>query len=424
MTYLGDLLAHGLDALERLLADVCHLVRELSILLALAHLLELLLSGSFFLLLLLFYNVLQECNLTDLVAVVVDDISVVINLETNAVAKVASGEAAHNVTILIADLTLLVDTAARHGVDAALLLFRLPTFGLTNQVTILVDDLTLLVDLVAQELLDIPLNDAANDAAIRRHNVTFLGNCNVVEASEWSLGGSVDALHELSASDDVAGIVPDLALAVNLATNHLLGVSLSNAANNGASRVDNIASLVDSAVRKSREILGLLLLLLPWLGVALDVSEFVDDVAILVDREADQALGVTVNELANDVAIGVLDLPAGNHAQTLEASERSLGLGDALVLGNELAAANDLASVAVDQTVLVAATASKLRDVALNKLTKRDTALIDNEALLVQDLVVQDGQVGRLLLGLLLEGLGMALHVAVLVDNISVLIDR
>lgn len=132
MTYLGDLLANWLDALERLLADVCHLVRELSILLALAHLLELLLGGSFFFLLLLFYNVLQERNLTDLVAIVVNDISVVVNLETNAVAKVASGEAAHNIAILIADLTLLVDTATRHGVDAALLLFRLPAFGLTN----------------------------------------------------------------------------------------------------------------------------------------------------------------------------------------------------------------------------------------------------------------------------------------------------
>lgn len=89
-TYVGDLLAHGLDTLQSLSADVAHLLGNLPVLLALPQLL--LLLGSEFLLrnlleglLLLFDNVLEEGNLSDLVAVVVDDVSVVVNLKTDAV---------------------------------------------------------------------------------------------------------------------------------------------------------------------------------------------------------------------------------------------------------------------------------------------------------------------------------------------------
>jgi len=99
-------------------------------LLLLAALLLLLLGELLFRDLLIFDDVLNESNLTNLVAVVVDNVSIVIDLEADTVAEVTGGESAHDISVLVTDFTLLVDTTTGHGVDLSLLLFRLPSLVL------------------------------------------------------------------------------------------------------------------------------------------------------------------------------------------------------------------------------------------------------------------------------------------------------
>lgn len=180
-TYLGDLLHNGLDALQSLLADGSHLVSELRVLAALFLLICLVLGN------LLFLDVLQKSDFSDLVAVVVNNVAVVIDLKTSAVTKVTSSETTENIAILIADFTLLVDTHARHGVDATLLLLWLPSLGLADDVAVLVVDIAILVDVVTSELLDVTLDDTTDDGAIGSLDGTILSDSVVVEASKWAL---------------------------------------------------------------------------------------------------------------------------------------------------------------------------------------------------------------------------------------------
>jgi hypothetical protein len=157
-TYISDLLHDGLDSLKSVFTDSGHLLGELRILTTLP-----LLIGLVFRHLLL--DVLQKGNLSDLVAVIVNDIAIVVNLKTSAVAKVTSSEATDEIAVLIADFTLLVDTHASHGVDPALLLLGFPALGLTDDVAVLIIDITILIDLVALKLLDVALDNTTNDLA-------------------------------------------------------------------------------------------------------------------------------------------------------------------------------------------------------------------------------------------------------------------
>jgi hypothetical protein len=115
--------------------------------------------------LVLFLDVLQQSDLADLVTIVVDDISIVVDLETGTVTKITSCKATDNVTVLVTNLTLFVDTHASHGVDTTLLLFWLPSLSLSNDVAVLVVDITILIDLVAGKLLDIAFDDTRLDEA-------------------------------------------------------------------------------------------------------------------------------------------------------------------------------------------------------------------------------------------------------------------
>ena len=189
MTCLGDLLHDWLDTLQSLLANGSHLVGELRVLTALPLFIRLILGDV------LLLDVAKKSDLSDLVAIVVNDIAVVINLETSAVTKITSSKTADDIAVLVADLTLLVDVHARHGVDLALLLLRLPALGLTDDVTVLVVDVAILIDVVSNKLLDITLDDAANDVAARALHGAILGDGVVIETSEATLGargGAVD----------------------------------------------------------------------------------------------------------------------------------------------------------------------------------------------------------------------------------------
>jgi hypothetical protein len=377
-TYVCDLLHDWLDTLKSVSANLGHLVGKLSILATLLLLVGLILRN------LLFLDVLEKSDFSDLVAVVVNNVAIVVNLETSAVTKVTSSEAAHNVTVLIADLTLLVDTHARHGVDAALLLFWLPSLGLTDDVTVLVVDVAILVDLVAGKLLDITFNNTTNDVAIFSLNGAVLSDLVVIEASEWTLWGGVDTLGELGTSDDITLVVPDLALAVDLLADHSGWVSLSNTSKNLAAGVDNVASLVHSAASKAAEVGLLFLLFLPRLGMALDVTVLVNDVSVFVDGVANELLLVAFGDLADTVAIVVFDESVLDNTESLVASERSLLLLNTLVLWDKLTAANNLTGVVVELALAVRLATSEVLEVTLDETSDRDAVAVDKVTLLVQ----------------------------------------
>jgi len=418
-----DLLAHRLHTLESLLADAAHLLGDLALLLTLGGLLELLLGGA---LVGLLVDVLEQSALADLVAVDVDNVSVVVDLLTNTVTEVSIGELTDKVTVLIADLTLLVNTHARHGVDTALLLLRLPALGHTDLVAVLVNDGAVLLDTVTEKLLDVTLSDATNDVAAGGGDSLILVDLEALEAGKGTFGAGVLSEDKLAASNDVTGVVPDLALTVDLLANKSLSVTLGDATNDGAVAVNSVAGLVDGGAGKSRhvDLLLLDLLLLPRISMALDVAVLVDDVAILVNSKANKTLGVALDDLADDIAILILNLAILDNAQTLKTGEGTLRASDTLVLRDDLALADDLAGVAVDETVLITAAASKLLDVALDKTAEGNALLVDDVALLVEHLVLKDAVVHFFfLLFLFLPGVGVTLDVAVLVDNVAVLID-
>lgn len=209
-TYLGDLLHDRLNTLKSLLTDASHLISELRVLTTLPLFVGLILGDLFFL------DITQESDLSDLIAVIVNDIAIIVNLKTSAMTKITSSKTTNNIAVLVAHLTLLVDTHARHGVDAALLLLRLPSLSLTDDVAVLVVDVAILVDVVAGELLDVALDYATDDGAVCSLNGTIFGDSVIVKAGEWSLGSRGCSVYELSLADDVTSIVPDLSLPVDL----------------------------------------------------------------------------------------------------------------------------------------------------------------------------------------------------------------
>ena len=254
-TYLGDLLADWLYPLQSLGADVGHLLGNLVLLLPLEFLLGHLLLWH------LLNDVLKESALSDLVAIVVNDIAAVVNLAASTVAKFTGSETTHDVSFLITDLTLLVDPTARHGVDSVLLLLWLPALALSDDVSVLVKNITRLVNVVGHKLLNITLSDTTDNIAGRSDNVALLVDLGTVETSERSLGRSVLTVDELGTSNDVSRVVPDLTLAVGLLANHACNLAVNDTTNDGAVGIDDVTSLVDSAAGQGGEVLLLGLLL-------------------------------------------------------------------------------------------------------------------------------------------------------------------
>ena len=156
--------------------------------------------------------------------------------------------------------------------------------------------------------------------------------------------------------------------------------------------------------------------------MTLGVAVLVDNVTVLIDRKANKLFLVTLSDDTNDVARLVLDIAVVVDVETLEAAEWTLRPGDTLVLGKDLTASGNLATVGVDVSILVAASAGKFLDVTFDELTDRDLALVNDETLLVQHLAIQDRVVNLDLL-LFCDWLGVTLDSAVLVDNVTVLID-
>jgi hypothetical protein len=232
------LLAHRLDTLKSLLANIRHLICKLGVLLLLLILIRLLL---------LFSNILEKRHLTNFIAVIIDNVAIVVDLKTDAVAEIASGKTTDEIAVLVANFAFFVDVEAGHRVDTAFLLFWLPALSFADGIAVLVDDIAFFVDSVADKSLDVAFDDTANDIASWCLHRTVLLHCRTVESSEGTLLAGILAGGELSTANDVAFVVPDLALTVDLAADHVLNIAFCDAADDLARGVDDITGLVDGA---------------------------------------------------------------------------------------------------------------------------------------------------------------------------------
>jgi hypothetical protein len=138
--------------------------------------------------------------------------------------------------------------------------------------------------------------------------------------------------------------------------------------------------------------------------------------------EAYQPLRLALHDLTNTVPVGVFHISILDDAKPLESGKRTLRPSHSLVLGQDLAATDNLASIAIDVSILVTLTASKLGDVALDETSERNSLLVDDIALLVEVFAVQRTVIQRLLI-LLLSWLGMTLGVSKLIDDVAIFVD-
>jgi hypothetical protein len=192
----------------------------------------------------------------------------------------------------------------------------------------------------------------------------------------------------------------DLALAVRLASSEITQVTLNETTDRNAVAVDKVALLVQGKSIKNGEIVrNGFLFLRERLSVTLDVAVLVKNVTILIHSVANEALSVALNNLTNNVLILVSNLAVSNDAEAFKTSEWSLRLSLALVLGNELDAANDLSGVVPELALVIELLTSKLLGVAFDETCDWHTFVADDVALLVDSLALEAGKVDGVLLG-------------------------
>ncbi|TLD10436.1 hypothetical protein PgNI_05932 [Pyricularia grisea] len=394
-TYAADHGADGLDLLQDALNEHAHLLSELLVLLGLL-LLGLVLRGLF--LNRLRRDVLEQRNVTNCSALAVDDVSIVINLLARADAEVTAGELANEVSVCIDDVTFLVDTTARQRVLLLLDLGLLVAFSVAKNVSVLVAHITILVDAATGQGLAITLCQATDNIAARGDDHTILADGEALKLGEGALLGTLTfALsHNLGAADNVTALAEDVALLVAHATDHALGITLYDAAEDGAAAIDNVAGLVDTLASKDGTVnLGFRLSLglrlgLPAFSLADNVSAAVKDVTIGVNLHAAELLDVALDDLA-DLLFVEDNHTLGVDSSVGESLERArlLGHGLKLILGDRLGPTNYLATVVPDGTLLIGPLADEMGHNAL-----LDTA--DDLAVAVDDIATL----------LLLTGLG------------------
>ncbi|KXT15661.1 hypothetical protein AC579_6121 [Pseudocercospora musae] len=402
---LFDLLADGLHALEGLLSDAAHLLGDLTLLFTLARLFEFLFGRAF---VFVFGDVFHQRDFTDLVAFYVYHVSGIIDFLSDAVAEITHGQLAHEITVLVTHLAVLVDTLAGHWVDATLLFFRLPSLGFSDLVAVLVENVAILVDGVAEKFLDVSLNDSTDDVACGSGDCSVLVDLESVEASKWTFF-CVDAGH-------------DLALAVNLLTNQSSNVTFNDLSDDLARAIDSIASLVDGGVGKHGKIFLFRLFLAPRLCVPLHIAILVNDITVFINVESDQSLRLSLDNLTNTVAILVFDKPVLDHSEALEPCEWAFRTSDSLVFRQDLALADHFARIAVDESVLVTLATCKLRHIALDKPSEGNALVVDHISLLVEVLAFKRAIVDRLFF-FFHQRFGVAFGVSELVNDIAIFVD-
>ena len=217
-----------------------------------------------------------------------------------------------DVAVLVNHLTLLVDLLAGTLVDVAL-------SKLTNGLTLLVEDLTLLVDLEA--LKNVKLRSDLNllDFGLDLSETLF----QLLHSLESGL-----ARDDLDLTNRLALLVEDLALIVDGLASAVLGFAFGELTNLLTVSIKDLALLVDLEAFQNADVQsalgGVLELLsgsLSKLNAAENIALGVDDFALLVDSEALEVLDIAfevLSDLADNLAIVVEDLALGVDLETFE----------------------------------------------------------------------------------------------------------
>ncbi|GKT49543.1 uncharacterized protein ColSpa_09725 [Colletotrichum spaethianum] len=241
----------------------------------------------------------DELSTADDVARLAADVTLLVAHAANQLLDITLDDTAVDGTVLVDNVASLVDALACKGRvinhDRRLgfrlrLRLRLPTLGLANGIAALVKNVTLVINLLALQLLRVTLNDATNNVAIEE-NMTVRFNSRtreVLKRRGLSKLFTLSLRNRLSLSNDLAGIVPDLATLISLAADKVLEDTRNNTANSFALVVDEVTSLVDLGTLEDGE-----------LGLADDAAALVDDIALGVDGHANEVGRITFGDAAN-----------------------------------------------------------------------------------------------------------------------------
>src|SRR5271155_689005 len=196
-------------------------------------------------------------------------------------------------------------------------------------------------------------------------------------------------------ADDLAVATPDLAFAINRTANQSLQFTIDDMAEDVALSINDVALLVDSLAVERGQILlyHLLLWNLVRLDPALDITVFVDNLTILVDRTTNQFLRVTFNDSSNDVALVILHEAIFDNDKAFQTSEDAFWLLFSLVRRDKFASTNNFAGIVPDLAFPVDLLACKLFGVTLNETTDWHALRSDDIAGLVHGKALQLRQI-------------------------------
>ncbi|TLS25006.1 hypothetical protein PpBr36_07334 [Pyricularia pennisetigena] len=310
--------------------------------------------------------------------------------------------------------------------------------NVTNGGALAVDDVSIVIDLLARADAEVAAGELANEVAICVDDVTLLVDTTARKRVLLLL--DLRLLVAFGVAKDVSVLVAHIAIFIDATTGQCLAVALGQATDNIAAWGDDHTIFADSETLELGEgtFLGALTLALGHnLGAADNVAALAENVALLVAHTADHALGVALNNAAEDgtaavndvagldVAVGVnlhaaelLDVALDDLADLLfveydhtfgvdgsvgEGLERAgfLGHGLKLVLGNRLGPTNDLATVVPDGALLVDPLADEVGHNALFDTANDLAVAVDDVAALIDLATLEDREVD--LVGLLLN---------------------
>ncbi|CAH0047742.1 unnamed protein product [Clonostachys solani] len=194
----------------------------------------------------------QRLAPADNLAATIPNVAVLVACPALEVLDVALDNLADNFTFGINQIANLVDFGVlqRAGVTLFWLLLYwdvlLLWLSLADNVSVSVKNVAVLVDLAAFKTLGVAFNDDADlltlggDTAVRFNDSIW----EVLKRSEVLAVIALSLRNGLGLSNNLAGIVPDVALFIGLLSKDLLDVALDNTANHLALVIDEIANLV------------------------------------------------------------------------------------------------------------------------------------------------------------------------------------
>ena len=345
----------------------------------------------------------NNLNLANRVAILVEDLTLVVDGLASAVLDLALGELTNLLTVSIKDLALLIDLHAVQDADVESVLSRLlklvggtlSKLDAAEHVALGVDDLTLLIDGKALQVLDIALEalaDLANNVAIVIQN--------------FALGVNLETLEGLNARKLIFNIG-------SLLFNIVLG-AFSGVFGGVLDVILGVLSDAFDAINSILLVIALLILILLVViilnevgsirvefGTGDDVAIVIEDLAVLVELLALDVGWVALNQVTNEVAILVQNLASLVGGQTLKNAERRhLGAGvgallefiGELVFGKELATTDEIAIIIKNLAVVTNRVPSKIFGIALHEATN-GLAIFADEAFLINFKALEDAQI-------------------------------